>query len=73
MNKLGSPVDMMRQLKDGSVSLTAAEKMSPEERHAKIVRGVLHEVDKPEYTQLYEQLIQQVQQTGLVNSGGGDR
>jgi len=61
MNKLGTTVDMMRLLKENSISQSAAEKLSPEEREAKIVRGVFHEVQKPEYTQLYEQLIQQVQ------------
>lgn len=62
MNKLGTTVDMMRLLKDNSIALNAADKLSPEEREIKIVRGVLHEVDKPEYTQLYEQLVQRVQQ-----------
>jgi 2-oxoglutarate ferredoxin oxidoreductase subunit beta len=65
LNKLGSPTDMMRQLKDGSVSLNAAEKLSPEERETKIVRGVLHDVEKPEYTQLYEQLVKRVQEANL--------
>ncbi len=73
MNKLGTPVDMMRQLKEGSVSLNAADKLTPEERQAKIVRGVLHEVEKPEYTQLYEQLIQRVQEANQVKIQGGDR
>jgi len=73
MNKLGTPVDMMRQLKEGSVSLNAADKLTPEERQAKIVRGVLHEVEKPEYTQLYEQLIQRVQEANQVKTQGGDR
>jgi 2-oxoglutarate ferredoxin oxidoreductase subunit beta len=62
MNKLGSPVDMMRQLKENSVTASAAEKLSPEEREGKIVRGVIHDVEKPEYTRLYEELIQRVQQ-----------
>src|SRR5512139_1694285 len=62
LNKLGSTVDMMRLLKEDSVSMTAAEKLSPEEREKKIVRGVMHDVEKPEYTQLYEQLIQRVLQ-----------
>jgi 2-oxoglutarate ferredoxin oxidoreductase subunit beta len=61
MNKLGTTVDMMRQLKEDSISITAAEKLSPEERETKIVRGVIHDIEKPEYTQLYEQLIQRVQ------------
>jgi 2-oxoglutarate ferredoxin oxidoreductase subunit beta len=63
MNKLGSTVDMMRQLKENSVSASAAEKLSPEERETKIVRGVMHDVEKPEYTQLYDELIQRVQQS----------
>jgi len=61
MNKLGSPTDMMRQLKDNSVSVNAVEKLSPEERETKIIRGVLHDVEKPEYTQLYEQLVKSAQ------------
>jgi 2-oxoglutarate ferredoxin oxidoreductase subunit beta len=67
MNKLGTTVDMMRLLKENSVSVTAAEKLSPEEREKKIVRGVMHDVEKPEYTQLYEQLIQRVQQAQPAN------
>jgi 2-oxoglutarate/2-oxoacid ferredoxin oxidoreductase subunit beta len=63
MNKLGTTVDMMRQLKEDSVPLSAADKLSSEERERKIIRGVLHDIDKPEYTQLYEALIQRVQQS----------
>jgi len=47
--------------------VTAAEKLSPEEREKKIVRGVMHDVEKPEYTQLYEQLIQRVQHAQPAN------
>ncbi len=61
VNKLGSPVDMMRLLKENSVSASAAEKLTVEEREKKIVRGVMHDVEKPEYTQLYGELIQRVQ------------
>lgn len=68
MNKLGTTVDMMRQLKESSVSINAAEKLSPEERENKIVRGVFHEIEKPEYTQLYDQIIQQAQQTSPQKS-----
>jgi len=67
MNKLGTTVDMMRLLKEDSISMTAAEKLSPEEVEKKIVRGVMHDVEKPEYTQLYEQLIQRVQQAQPAN------
>jgi len=61
LNKLGSAVDMMRALKDNSVGLIAAQKLTPEERGQKIVRGVLHNVDKTEYTRLYAVLIERAQ------------
>ncbi len=63
MNKMGSAVDMMRMLKDHSVTLAAAEKMMPEERAMKIVRGVLHDVDKPDYMTLYNQVIERAKAT----------
>ncbi len=66
MNKLGTTVDMMRQLKEGSISLSAADKLSPEEREKKIVRGILHDVEKPEFTQRYEQLVMQVRGASQV-------
>ena len=61
LNKLGSAVDMMRALKDTSITLSAAEKLTPEERTGKIVRGVLHNIEKPEYTRLYAELTERVQ------------
>ena len=63
LNKLGSAVDMMRALKDNSVTLAAAEKLPPDERSAKIVRGVLHNIEKTEYTRLYDALIERAQAT----------
>jgi hypothetical protein len=48
--------------------LNAAEKLSPEERETKTVRGVLYDVEKPEYTQLYDQLIQKVQETSSIKA-----
>jgi len=61
INKLGSAVDMMRALKENSVSLTAAEKLPPEEREKKIVRGVLRNIDKPGYVELYDKVIAKAQ------------
>jgi 2-oxoglutarate ferredoxin oxidoreductase subunit beta len=58
INKLGTAVEMMRRLKDNSVTQSAAEKLTPEDRALKIVRGVLCDVDKPEYTALYQQVIE---------------
>jgi len=61
LNRWGSAPDMMRGLKDTSITLRQAEKMSEEEKQGKIIRGVFGERDVPEYTQLYEQIIERVQ------------
>jgi len=66
LNKLGSAVEMMRSLKDNSLTVSAAQKLEAEERLGKIVRGVFHnDPDKPEYTRLYDALIERA-------SGGGN-
>jgi len=59
LNKMGSPVDMMRDLKENAVSVKTAARMSADELRGKIVRGLLHEADLPEYTELYAQVIAQ--------------
>lgn len=61
INKLGTAADMMRSLKDNSIAKSAFDKLSPEEQQAntKIVRGVLHKRNRPEYTQIYDLLVQQ--------------
>jgi 2-oxoglutarate ferredoxin oxidoreductase subunit beta len=73
INKLGTAVEMMRRLKDNSVTRTAADKLTPEERGSKIVRGVLCDVDKPEYTALYDQVIERARAglNGKQRTGGG--
>src|SRR5512143_3589063 len=62
INKLGSAVDMLRRLKDDSLTQAAADKLPPEERAGKIVRGVLRDVDKPEYVALYDEVIRRAQE-----------
>ncbi len=62
INKLGTAVEMMRSLKDKSVTAAAAQKLEPEEKPGKIVRGVFHnDQAKPEYTQLYDALVARAQ------------
>jgi len=65
----------MRAIKENSTTLQAAQKLPPEERATKIVRGILCNVDKPEYGALYDQVIQRAQSADMqrpfkeVNSG----
>lgn len=66
LNKLGTPVDMLRRLKENSIALAAAEGLAPEERAGKIVRGVLWDVEKPEYTALYQRVIERAMQAAAA-------
>ncbi len=61
INKLGTAAEMMRSLKDNSIPKVSFDKLSPEEQQAntKIVRGVLQKKKRPEYTQIYDLLVQQ--------------
>lgn len=68
LNKLGGAVEMMRRLKDDSVTQAAADKLSPEVRAGKIVRGVLCDVDKPEYIALYDEVIHRAQKEAGVKA-----
>ena len=63
LNKLGSATDMMRSLKDNSIAKSALDKLPPEEQAAntKIVRGKFIDTDRPQYTQVYANLITRVQ------------
>jgi 2-oxoglutarate ferredoxin oxidoreductase subunit beta len=61
LNKMGQPADMMRALKENAVTVKSAAKMSADELQGKIVHGLLHEADLPEYTELYEQVIARAQ------------
>ena len=55
-NKLGTGADMIQILKDSTVTIEKAAKLSPEDLEDKIVTGVFVDVDKPEYTEEYAKL-----------------
>jgi len=61
---LGSAVDMMRALKETSTTLEAARKGGEAESTGRIVRGILTDRDIPEYTQLYQKVIERAQAGG---------
>jgi 2-oxoglutarate ferredoxin oxidoreductase subunit beta len=73
LNKIPSPVDMMRQLKDQSVNVEAARNMSDEERQSKIVRGVLVDRNLPEYVTEYDRVIARAQGKGEGTRTNTDR
>ncbi len=62
INRWGTASDMMRHLKEQSVTLEqatadGAEGMSTEKTQDRIVRGIFAERDIPEYTERYDQII----------------
>jgi len=57
INRWGTAPDMMRRLKEQSVTLKQTEEMSTEEKGDRIVRGVFADRDIPEYTKQYDQVI----------------
>jgi 2-oxoglutarate ferredoxin oxidoreductase subunit beta len=61
INRWGTASDMMRRLKDESVTLEKAKGMGEKEREHKIVRGVLVDRELPEYTALYDRVIERAQ------------
>jgi 2-oxoglutarate ferredoxin oxidoreductase subunit beta len=63
MNKLGTAADMMRALKDNSIAKTALDRLTADEQAAnsKIIRGIFVNTERPQYTNVYANLITQVQ------------
>lgn len=57
-NDLKSPIQNMRLLKEKSLTVGAAKKKGDELPAGSIVRGVLLDEDKPEFTELYDQVIE---------------
>jgi 2-oxoglutarate ferredoxin oxidoreductase subunit beta len=63
LNKLGTAADMMRALKDNTIAKPTFDKLRPEEQAAntKVVRGKFIDIVRPQYTQVYSNLITRVQ------------
>lgn len=64
LNKKGGPPQMLKDMRDNSVPLSAAEKLPPEKLEGKIIRGVLRKEIKPEFCASYADLVKRVQATG---------
>jgi len=60
LNQYKSPVDMFRWMKDSSVTLKQAERMSPEELEGKFTRGIFVENYLPEFIEVYDNLAERL-------------
>jgi 2-oxoglutarate ferredoxin oxidoreductase subunit beta len=57
LNKLGSAVEMLRQIKSMSITKRAADKLTDEEKAGKIIRGIFHhDPSRAEYGALYREI-----------------
>jgi len=65
INRWGTAPQMMEHLKTHSISMRQAESMTEEERQSKTVRGVFVDRDLPEYTQLYDQIIERARASAI--------
>jgi len=69
LNKLTSPVAMLQAMKEGSVTVAEAAKMSPAELEGKFVRGVIQERELPEFITVYDALAEKLAATPEVVAG----
>ncbi len=63
-NKMGKPIDQMIWIKDNAIDIQRAKGMAADELTGKFVTGILTDVEKPEYTDLYRQMIERLGQDG---------
>jgi len=59
-----SPVDMLKWIKDITVSQKVWEGLSPDERKEKYAIGEFLNKDRPGYSELYEKIIKKAQESG---------
>ncbi|NMC74100.1 MAG: 2-oxoacid:ferredoxin oxidoreductase subunit beta [Geobacteraceae bacterium] len=62
-NKFKSVIEMMNHLKEIAVPVAAAGKMTAEQLQGKVITGVLHKEDKPEYVEEYARLVERVRES----------
>ncbi len=56
-NKLGGPVDMLRNMKEKSIAVERASEMKEEDLQDKTITGVIYSYDVPEYAEEYYRAI----------------
>jgi 2-oxoglutarate ferredoxin oxidoreductase subunit beta len=60
LNKKGGAPEMMKEMRDNSIPLTAVEKLPPEKVEGKLIRGILRKEIRPEYCDQYDKLVERI-------------
>lgn len=61
LNREGTAVRMIQAFKDIAVPVSTAAKLPPEKLEGKIIIGVLHDIERPEYIEQYQKIIDKLQ------------
>ena len=61
LNKKGSPADMLKAMKDNVIAEKKYNELPDEQKVGKIPRGIFVEESVPEYTAVYDKLVQSLQ------------
>ncbi len=64
-NKMGKAIDNLNWIKEKTIDVKKAESLTPAEREEKLITGILADVEKSEYTDLYRGLVESVSQKPL--------
>jgi 2-oxoglutarate ferredoxin oxidoreductase subunit beta len=57
MNREGTAVRMIQKMKDLAVPVSKAKEIPPEDMDGKYIIGTLHDIDRPEYVETYQKII----------------
>ena len=66
-NKKGDAVEMMKWQRDNTVTIEQASKMKPEELKGKLILGLLHHAQYPEFSYKYTELIRKLAEEREAN------
>jgi len=64
MNKKGGAPEMMKEMRDTTIPVAAFDKLPQEKKEGKMVRGIIRQIIKPEYTEQYHKLMESLQNKG---------
>jgi len=65
MNKMRTAVEMLKWIKDRTVSKKTWENLSPKEKKEKFVIGEFLDIDRPDYTELYSEVMERAKKMGV--------
>ncbi len=65
LNKEGTAVRMIQAQKDQAIPVSTAAKLPPEQLEGKFTIGVLHDIQRPEYIESYQKIIEKVRMPGI--------